>query len=159
MMVPGRLHPDHHHPGVQPTAGGGDQTLELGQASPIGDQAHAVDHDLPEQVEDVELVGGRWHRRLRRLGRHARDPRADVETAGAGWPGVAASWSPLVRRAARLAANWPTSLVATSVPSPWPVSTAEGVAVHGFEAGAGHARGDALGSSRATQRGRPGRAR
>ncbi len=50
VMVPGRLHTDHHHMGVQPVGGGGDQALELGQASPVGDQADAVDHDLPEQV-------------------------------------------------------------------------------------------------------------
>jgi hypothetical protein len=37
MMVSGRLHPDHHHTGVQPAAGGGDQALELGQAGPVRD--------------------------------------------------------------------------------------------------------------------------
>jgi hypothetical protein len=49
-MVPGRLHTDHHHTGVQPAAGGGDQALELGQPSHVGDQPDAIDHDLPRQV-------------------------------------------------------------------------------------------------------------
>jgi hypothetical protein len=61
MMVPGRLHPDHYHTGVQPAGGGGDQALELGQASPVGDQAHAVDHDLPGQVRGHDKPGRLRH--------------------------------------------------------------------------------------------------
>ena len=61
MMMPGRLHPDHHHRGVQLAAGGGDQALELGQASPVGDQAHAVDHDLPNQVRGHHKPGRLGH--------------------------------------------------------------------------------------------------
>jgi hypothetical protein len=61
VMVPGRLHTDHHHMGVQPVGGGGDQALELGQASPVGDQADAVDHDLPEQVGGHDKPGRLGH--------------------------------------------------------------------------------------------------
>jgi hypothetical protein len=61
MMVPGRLHPDHYHTGVQPAGGGGDQALELGQASPVGDQAHAVDHNLPGQVRGHDKPGRLRH--------------------------------------------------------------------------------------------------
>jgi hypothetical protein len=61
MMMPGRLHPDHHHPGVQPAAGGRDQALELGQAGPVGGQAHPVDHDPPEQVRGHQQPGRLGH--------------------------------------------------------------------------------------------------
>jgi hypothetical protein len=61
MMVPGRLHPDHHHSGVQPAAGSGDQALELGQAGPVSDEAHAVHHELPEQVRGHHKPGRLGH--------------------------------------------------------------------------------------------------
>jgi hypothetical protein len=48
MMVPGRLHPHHHHAGVQPAPGRGDQALELAQPSHVGDQPDTIHNHFPE---------------------------------------------------------------------------------------------------------------
>jgi hypothetical protein len=50
VLVPGRLDPDYDHRRIDPGAGGPEHPLELGQPGPVGDQPHAVHHDLPQQV-------------------------------------------------------------------------------------------------------------
>jgi hypothetical protein len=50
MVVPGRFDPDHDHRRIRPCPGGPEHPLELGQPSPVGDQPHAIHHDLAEQV-------------------------------------------------------------------------------------------------------------
>jgi hypothetical protein len=50
MVVPGRFDPDHDYRRIRPCPGGQEHPLELGQPSPVGDQAHAIHHDLAEQV-------------------------------------------------------------------------------------------------------------
>ena len=48
-MVAGGLDADHHQLGAELGPRGGDQPLELGQPSPVGDQPDTVDHDLAQQ--------------------------------------------------------------------------------------------------------------
>jgi hypothetical protein len=50
VLVPGRLDPDHDHRCIDPGARGPKHALEFGQPSPVGDQPHAIHHDLAEQV-------------------------------------------------------------------------------------------------------------
>jgi hypothetical protein len=49
MVVAGGLDADDHQLGIQLGPRGGDQPLQPGQPGTVGDQPHAVDHDLPEQ--------------------------------------------------------------------------------------------------------------
>jgi hypothetical protein len=61
MLMAGRLDADDHHLGVQLPAVLLDQPLELGQAGPVGDQPHAIHHDLPQQVGSDDEPGRLGH--------------------------------------------------------------------------------------------------
>jgi hypothetical protein len=50
VVVASCFDPDHDHRRIGPGPGGREHALELGQAGPVGDQPHAIHHDLAEQV-------------------------------------------------------------------------------------------------------------
>jgi hypothetical protein len=92
-MVAGGLDADHHELGAELGLGSGDQSLQLGQPGPVGDQPDAVDHHLPQQTAGNHKPGRLGNVDPTSKTRWGSTPPTSSQNAPARWP---PRWAPCI---------------------------------------------------------------